>query len=257
MRLDILKNWPTFCLIRVSFTVAAVRLRVHRYQLFDPQGGKWTRWSAPGAGRRWILFGSAHFWTHSTVHRNTSSHHSVEGVVLVHGRRGTTCQMVHSTATQVINLTHFTYLAHMIIILILSNRIRAANEQFDTNQISPGTVFIQRFENALQAFVSTNIKTQHNWQDCEVYVSGSSVSGIHFKGGAGIYRRLCCISVCWRRIAENYQFHSIVETIGRLQSRQNPLHLQWRQWLPSTWYRDPRIIRVIRSRGTYDGSILS
>ncbi|XP_055313630.1 5'-3' exoribonuclease 1-like [Sitodiplosis mosellana] len=49
--------------------------------------------------------------------------------------------------------------------------------QFDTNSISPGTVFMRNFETALMEFIANKIGFHTNWQNCEIYVSGSNVPG--------------------------------------------------------------------------------
>lgn len=51
----------------------------------------------------------------------------------------------------------------------------AAGGQFDANCISPGTVFMRNFETALLEFIANNIEIHKNWQNCEIYVSGSNV----------------------------------------------------------------------------------
>lgn len=57
------------------------------------------------------------------------------------------------------------------------NRLRenAWQTQFDSNAISPGTNFMVHFETALMEYLSNKAKHHSNWQDCEIYVSGSNV----------------------------------------------------------------------------------
>lgn len=67
------------------------------------------------------------------------------------------------------------------LIFVMVHRMRAVGKQidsqtaFDATSISPGTAFMHSLETVLLEFVSNQIKSQQNWQNCEVFISGSSV----------------------------------------------------------------------------------
>lgn len=61
---------------------------------------------------------------------------------------------------------------------MISNRLadKKYDTKFDSNIISPGTEYMCDFENALTEFVSNKIKFDRIWQNCDILISGSSVS---------------------------------------------------------------------------------
>lgn len=48
--------------------------------------------------------------------------------------------------------------------------------RFDSNCITPGTVFMTRLNTALQYFVKKKISTDERWQHCTVILSGHNVN---------------------------------------------------------------------------------
>lgn len=131
--------------------------------------------------------------------------------------------------------------------------------RFDTNCISPGTVFMRNFETALLEFIANNIEIHTNWRNCEIYVSGSNVRRQFSIEHLSIFYwkwKLCIGFGCqfvwlgsrWR-ITQNYRLHSIIETVKWLQTKWNPLHLQWRQWLFIAWHRNSWTLHFVHSRG--------
>lgn len=90
--------------------------------------------------------------------------------------------------------------------------------KYDSNIISPGTEYMRNFENTLTEFVSNKIKFDHIWQNCDILISGSSVSlfAILRLGEIALKKKFMFFSVCWRRFNQNYRLHSIIEMFRRV-----------------------------------------
>lgn len=168
-----------FCL-----SAAKVWLLVHRFEFFDSQSDHRQRPVAIGRGGFRILFGATHFRTYFTLHRNFAPDYSFESVVLVNRWRCTTCKMGHATWTTVLYICwsyKFPWFFFFIGLFGFTNRLHAIEKTsgtpvpFDSVSISPGTTFMLNLEAVLVEFVSKKIKSQKNWKNCEVFISGSNV----------------------------------------------------------------------------------